>query len=149
MLPGRSGQHFCNLSYKCIHLSPKPQISGSKKTESYANVVNPPALRHTRRRAVRTGHVPHADDQGAQHRLGNIDQQEHAAAGHPVRRAGIARGLRTNRLRRRGLFGQLLGVRHRTDNEKRGVTDVMCTPKFGLINNSDSMSSVLYRAHVV
>lgn len=26
---------------------------------------------------------------------------------------------------------------------------VMCTPKFGLINNSDSMSSVLYRAHVV
>ena len=25
----------------------------------------------------------------------------------------------------------------------------MCTPKFGLINNSDSMSSVLYRAHVV
>ena len=41
---------------------------------------------------------------------------------HPVRRAGIARGLRTNRLRRRGLFGQLLGMRHRTDNEKRGVT---------------------------
>ena len=34
----------------------------------------------------------------------------------------IARGLRTNRLRRRGLFGQLLGMRHRTDNEKRGVT---------------------------
>ena len=29
---------------------------------------------------------------------------------------------RTNRLRRRGLFGQLLGMRHRTDNEKRGVT---------------------------
>ena len=28
-------------------------------------------------------------------------------------------------------------------------TDLMCTPKFGLINNSDSMSSVLYRAHVV
>lgn len=26
---------------------------------------------------------------------------------------------------------------------------LMCTPKFGLINNSDSMSSVLYRAHVV
>ena len=26
---------------------------------------------------------------------------------------------------------------------------MMCTPKFGLINNSDSMSSVLYRAHVV
>ena len=28
-------------------------------------------------------------------------------------------------------------------------TALMCTPKFGLINNSDSMSSVLYRAHVV
>ena len=27
--------------------------------------------------------------------------------------------------------------------------EMMCTPKFGLINNSDSMSSVLYRAHVV
>ena len=33
--------------------------------------------------------------------------------------------------------------------ESRGEEKMMCTPKFGLINNSDSMSSVLYRAHVV
>ena len=31
----------------------------------------------------------------------------------------------------------------------KGDYKLMCTPKFGLINNSDSMSSVLYRAHVV
>lgn len=32
---------------------------------------------------------------------------------------------------------------------ERRAYNMMCTPKFGLINNSDSMSSVLYRAHVV
>ena len=32
---------------------------------------------------------------------------------------------------------------------KKEGEELMCTPKFGLINNSDSMSSVLYRAHVV
>ena len=35
------------------------------------------------------------------------------------------------------------------DEKRESYDDVMCTPKFGLINNSDSMSSVLYRAHVV
>ena len=85
-------------------------------------MVNRFPLRPRRRSPLRRGHVADADDQGTPYRLGNIDQQEHAAAGHPVRRAGIARGLRTNRLRRRGLFGQLLGMRHRTDNKKRGVT---------------------------
>ena len=35
------------------------------------------------------------------------------------------------------------------DNLNFGDLILMCTPKFGLINNSDSMSSVLYRAHVV
>ena len=39
-------------------------------------------------------------------------------------------------------------IRRLQNGEKRDA-GLMCTPKFGLINNSDSMSSVLYRAHVV
>lgn len=49
-----------------------------------------------------------------------------------------------------------IGPKNRADDIKNDEYDrknkgksVMCTPKFGLINNSDSMSSVLYRAHVV
>ena len=43
--------------------------------------------------------------------------------------------------------GPNIGFAHAISVNKE--ESMMCTPKFGLINNSDSMSSVLYRAHVV
>ena len=48
--------------------------------------------------------------------------------------------------KKENIFWQSLDIVKRTEEREK---DLMCTPKFGLINNSDSMSSVLYRAHVV
>ena len=97
---GKRRPHFCNLTHKYIHLSRKPQIAGKLKNETYALLVDPSALRRGGRRSVRPRHVADADDKRPSHRLGNLDQQEHAAARNQMRRPGDARGGRHGRLLR-------------------------------------------------
>ena len=94
-------------------------------------------------------------------KLGIIDDKDSQALEHLVeqydQQDGVVSEVQNNTVSSKGRDALL---EHYTDTEKgkelnyirqelnEGVY-MMCTPKFGLINNSDSMSSVLYRAHVV
>lgn len=83
-------------------------------------------MRDSRGRIFRSGDVAHADDQGAPHRVGDIDEPRNAAPRHQMRGSGVPRGPLDRLHGRFAMFRKLCRLRRRPPDAatpEKGLTE--------------------------